>query len=68
MDEEIEIRLVSKNVSFFHLSKFEPAADLGGRGTVLGDVLLLQDEREHQMALLEQVYVWLERQSQGVHH
>lgn len=35
---------------------------------VLGDVLLLQDEREHQIALLEQVYVWLERQSQGVRH
>ena len=35
---------------------------------VLGDVLLLHDESEDRVALLEQVYVWLERQSQRVRH
>jgi hypothetical protein len=33
---------------------------------VLGNVRLLHDESEHQVALLEQVNVWLERKGQGV--
>lgn len=33
---------------------------------VLGNVRLLHDESEHQVALLEQVNAWLERKGQGV--
>ena len=32
----------------------------------LGNVHLLHDESEHQVALLEQVNVWLVRKSQGM--